>query len=150
MDNIHVTNVDHILYCYLRRQDSMHGTWSQPETMLTTKMILNMEQDILRPVQCYHLNMSFSKKMYLYLRDCASRDHEHLQYVWTLFWKVLAMYENTKLINKGLLYFLCVKCFQKVLIPRKIYKQICLYFYLLQNISISYITNSALHACRIF
>jgi len=53
------------------------------------------------------------------------------------------MYENTKLINKGLRYILCIKYVEKVLIPRKNYKQICLYFYPLQNISVSYITNSA-------
>jgi hypothetical protein len=44
MDNICVTSVDHVLYCYQRRQDSRLGMSRQPETMLMTQMILNKKQ----------------------------------------------------------------------------------------------------------
>jgi hypothetical protein len=36
-----------------------------------------------------------------------------LQYVWTVFEKLLAFFEDTKLINKGFMYLLYVKYVEK-------------------------------------
>jgi hypothetical protein len=85
--------------------------------------VLHIASSFVLPYANFTLNFPklFFRQMHLYLRDYSSQDHENLQYVWIVFEKLLAFFENPKLINKVIMYFSVRKC-RKILIVKKNYK----------------------------
>jgi hypothetical protein len=65
-------------------------------------------------------NLFFSDKYTFILGSIHHRTMKLLKYVWTVFEKLLAFFEDPKLIDKGFMFFLVCEICGKMLISRKI------------------------------